>query len=200
VASVEAFYGGAAPFECDFGVHAYFSATQLERTWQAHLVFVRPGELVATVEAGGGVIVRAQTLATYDPVAQQGSFAPVSAEFVPIAFAYAGGPGTLSRHLQFVGYPGTAMNAPGQDVLVGAPVEPSPDSTKLLLYVTPIGEVRRMLHITAAGDQQQWDSVACRHNVTTTLPAFFGAPPGPSTGAPRPEFLTQVSLLTRALP
>ena len=71
---------------------------------------------MATLSNGTVVVVHAQRLTTRDPVSQQQSSAPVGGDFVPQALAYAGGPGSLTNHLTFVGYAGTTMNAPGLDV------------------------------------------------------------------------------------
>jgi hypothetical protein len=164
------------------------------RSSKLHLTFVQPGEFHLLYATGEIVMVTRQTMTIFDPKTQQQVFTqPVAANFCPMAFAYAGGAGSLSQHLSFVSYPGAQMNAPGTEILVGTPTVPSNTTSKALFYADPkTGEVIRTMIVTPTGDRQRFDAVKCTMNIPPPPPRLF-APPTPqpppappSPGTPRP--------------
>lgn len=175
--AVEAFYGRGLPFECDLASSYFIRAGSVMRNASMRLTFVRPGEFHLRYTTGETVIVSQQRMIVFNPNTQQSFTQTVTANFCPMAFAYAGGVGTLASHLSLVSYPGTLMNAPGLELLVGTP-RGSPTVSKALYYVDPnTGEVHRSVILTSAGDRQRFDIVTCTMNIPPPPPSLFTTPP-----------------------
>jgi hypothetical protein len=195
--TVEHFYQGAVPFDCDFSVNTIDRARHAFTTQQAHVVIARPGELVATLASGIVVVVHASRLAAYDPVAHQWFSTPVAPDFVPVALCYAGGPGSLTGQLTLEAYREGATYAQGVEVLVGTPNRSNAVPT-IIVYARPSGEVTRTIVFTPLGTNgEHWDQVRCDGVSSAALPVVSNALPLSGASA---KFLDEVASLTTAIP
>jgi outer membrane lipoprotein-sorting protein len=180
IARTASFYSAAGPFACDLDeetVRPFPKGGPSSRT-RLHLTFERPGKLHIAFSTGAVLVVNAGMLYLTDPSSQQRMQTPVAADYVPLAFAYAGS--SLASRAAFTGYPGSVVNMPSYELLVGPPAAPASGVQKILFFDAASGEVRRTLLVADKGVRQRLDVVQCTMHVTPA-PSLFATPTGPST-------------------
>ena len=193
-ARVDRFYAGTGAFACDVLVQRTFKIMDTKSTLQARVVFERPGRFHLAVP-GGLAIVDAQVETTWDPATGAGARAPVAADHCPVAFAFAAGPGVLSRRMELRVLPGAQLRT-HLDVLDASPRVVSPRLAKVLLYIEPTGEVTRTLAITQTGDRERFDF--SNRRPARPAPALFAPPALAAVKAP--SAVSMATFLDEPLP
>jgi hypothetical protein len=181
VARTTSFYAAAGPFACDLNVETTDGArppkAQAKTNLRLRLTFERPGKLQVAFSTGAVLVVNAGMLYLAEPTSRQLLQAPVAADYVPLAFAYAGA--SFGSRAAFTGYDGAVLNMPGYELVVGPPSAPALGVQKVLFFGDASGEVKRTMLIADKGERQRLDVIQCMMHIAPPPPSLFVPPSGP---------------------
>lgn len=180
VNKVQAFYDSTTSFASAFTQEFFVKQHNVRKESKGTVTFAKPGKMAwdYASPAGNRVVSDGTVLKVYEAANKQMFEQNVDKSQYPAALSFLTGTGKLSDSFTFIMYPGTQMNFPGGDVLVGTPKQPNAAYTKVLFYVdTATRHVRRALIVDAQGNRNRFDFLEPKVNVPTNAETFKLVPP-----------------------